>query len=140
MSTSHPSGVATEVNWTTLINNARINDSVSHCSASMDARNWSASWILIYVTSTLTPTLLRILIQFSDDGVTWWDFEEGLWASLCWEDVDTVSGVKKAYLLPLGGISNIRVCAIGTGTDANNFFDVTVKARQFTGSFGSAHA
>lgn len=128
--------------WTTLINAIRIDDDpTAYNSAALDVSEWSAAWILIDIDSTLAPTLLRVLAQYSHDGgTTWWDYEEGLWASLCWEDTDTASGINKAYLLPCGGIDDMRIRIIGTGTDAGNFFDVTVIARPFRGSFATGHA
>lgn len=134
--------IVTEITWTTLINNIRIDDDpTAYYSNGMDVTAWSAVWVLIDIDSTLAPTHLRILAQWSyDSGATWWDFEEGLWASLGWEDTDTAARINKAYLLPCGGIDLIRIGAIGTGTDATNFFDVTVRARQFRGSFVTAHA
>jgi hypothetical protein len=134
--------VISEVAWTTLINAIRLDDDpTSYNSAAMDVDGWSAVWILIDIDSTLAPTDIRILAQFSHDGgTTWWDFVEGLWASLYWEDTDTASGLLSAFLLPLGGIDTFRIRAVGTGTNAGNFFDVTVLARAFRGNFGVAHA
>lgn len=128
--------------WTTLVNAIRIDDDpTSYNSAALDVTGYGAVWILIDIDSTLAPTDLRILPQFTHDGgTTWWDFEEGLWASLFWEDTDTAAGINKAYLLPCGGIDSIRIRVIGTGTNAGNFFDVTVLARAFYGIFGVAHA
>ena len=132
----------TEAAWTTLIDAIRIDDAPTfYNSAAMDVTEWNAVWVLIDIDSTLAPTDLRVMAQFSDDaGTTWWDFEEGLWASLYWEDTDTAAGINKAFLLPCGGIDDIRIRVVGTGTDATNFFDVTVLARAFRGNFGVAHA
>jgi len=132
----------TEAAWTTLVNAIRIDDApTSYDSAGMGVTEYNAVWLLIDIDSTLAPTDLRVLPQFTDDGgTTWWDFEEGLFASLFWEDTDTAAGINKAYLLPCGGINEFRIRVIGTGTDATNFFDVTVLARAFRGNFGVAHA
>ena len=134
--------IRTEAAWTTLIDAVRIdNDPTSYNSGAMDVTEYSAVWVLIDIDSTLAPTTLRVLAQYSDDaGTTWWDFEEGLWASLYWEDTATAAGINKAFLLPCGGIDDIRIRVVGTGTDATNYFDVTVKARAFRGNFGVAHA
>lgn len=134
--------VQTQSDWTTLVDNVRLdNNPTQWCSEGMDTTGLSGLWVLIGVDSNGTPTLLRVLAQWSDDGgTTWWDFEEGLWASLCWEDQDTTSGINKAYLLPCGGIDLIRFCVIGTGTTAANWFEVTVKARGFYPAVPVAHA
>ena len=133
--------VITEAAWTTIIDAVRIDDDpTSFNSAAHDVDGWSAVWLLIDIDSTLTPTHLRVLVQFSDDGgTTWWDFEEGLWASLGWEDVGTGGGINKAFLLPCSGIDDIRIRVVGTGTNATNYFDVTVKVRAFRGGL-VAHA
>jgi len=128
--------------WTTLINAIVLDDDpTAYNSALYDVTGESAIWILIGIESTLAPTNVRILPQISHDaGTTWWDFEEGLWASLYWEDTDTAAGILKGYLLPVGGLDAIRIRAIGTGTDAGNTFTVTVRVRSFRGNVGGAHA
>jgi hypothetical protein len=134
--------VEAQAAWTTLIDDIRIDDDpTSYCSTAMDTTGLAGVWIEVLIDSTLAPTLLRILAQYSrDGGVSWGDFEEGLWASLAWEDTDTAFGIDKFYLLPCGGIDLIRICAIGTGTDAGNFFDVSVYARGFIPAVPVAHA
>lgn len=128
--------------WTTLVDAVRIdNDPTSYNSALFDVTGYGACWILVDIDSTLAPTTLRVLAQVSHDaGTTWWDFEEGLWASLYWEDTDTAAGINKAFLLPCGGVDSIRIRVVGTGTDATNYFDVTILARPFYGNFATAHA
>ncbi|MFQ5858981.1 MAG: hypothetical protein ACE5LU_25555, partial [Anaerolineae bacterium] len=125
--------VQTEATWTTLVNAVRLDDSpTSYNSANMDVDGYRGAWVLIDVDSTLTPTDVRFLAQFSDDGgTTYWDYEEGLWASLYFEDQDTASGVKKVFDLPLEGIDDWRIRVVATGTNATNYFDVTVKARGY---------
>jgi hypothetical protein len=116
-------------------------DPTTFTSEGLDVRGWQAAWVEIQIDSTLAPTDVRILAQYSiDGGVSWADFEEGLWASLYWEDTDTASGIRKIFLLPCGGVDQIRFVATATGSDATNFFDVTVIARQFRGSYATAHA
>ena len=134
--------VETEAAWATLINAIRLDDDpTSYSSAAQDSDGYAGAWVLIDIDSTLAPTDIRILAQWSHDGgTTWWDFVEGLWASLYWEDTATAAGILQAFNLPLGGIDTWRIRAIGTGTDANNYFDVTVLARCYRGSVGIAHA
>jgi len=127
--------------WTTLMTVVLDNDPTEYSSQPLDVSGESALWVLIGIESTGTPTNIRIQAQIShDDGTSWWDFEEGLWASLYWEDTDTATAIQKAYLLPVGGVDMIRIRAIGTGTDANNTFTVIVLARAFRGNLGVAHA
>jgi hypothetical protein len=127
-----------------LIDNVRLDDDpTSYTSGQLGVRGWSAAWVMIRLNSTSNPTNIRILAQFGyDQGgsvVDWYDFEEGLWGALYWEDTDVADGVNKIFLLPCGGVDYIRFVATGTGTDGENYFDVTVQVRQFRGNFGVAH-
>lgn len=135
--------VVTEAVWTILMN-AQIFDNVTTevDSDSHDIDSWGALWALIFIESANAPTNVRILAQWSHDGgTTWWDFEEGLWASLMWEDVDTgTPGVYKAFLLPCGGIDLIRFRVVATGTAAADTFTVTIRVRSFRGNFEAAHS
>ena len=134
--------VVSEKNWTTIINAVRIDDAPTAFNSSIvTVTGWSGLLVLLFIDSTLAPTNIRFIAQHSDDGgATWWDFEEGLWASLMWEDTDTASGVRKSFLLPCAGHDTVRIRAVGTGTDAGNYFDITVKVKAFRGSFATAHA
>jgi len=128
--------------WTTLIDAVRLDDAPTfYNSAALYIEGYSMVALLVSIDSTLAPTDVRLLAQFSDDGgTTWWDFEEGLWASLYWEDTATATEIHKAFVLPVAGFDHVRIRAVATGTDATNYFDVTVKARPFTGAFSGAHA
>jgi len=134
--------IYTEAAWTTIIDDVRIDDAPTFYNSAMQSTpGYAGAWILIDIDSTLAPTNLRVLAQWTNDGgTTWWDFEEGLWASLYWEDTDTAAGVNKAFNLPLGGIDDWRIRVVGTGTDAGNYFDVTVIRRCYTAAVGMAHA
>jgi len=128
--------------WTTLLDAVRLDDDPTfYNSAALDVRGYSMVALLVSIDSTLTPTDVRLLPQFSDDaGTTWWDFEEGLWASLYWDDASTATVIYKTFVLPVAGFDSLRIRAVATGSDATNYFDVTVKARPFTGAFSGAHA
>jgi len=117
------------------------NDPTSFYSIAYDVEGWSGLWVWIDIISTLAPTSVRILPQFSYDGaVKWYDFEEGFWANCCWEDLDTAAEIFKVLLLPCMGIKLVRFGAIATGTDAGNFFDVDVRVSPFRGNSVVAHA
>lgn len=127
--------------WATLMSAQVFNNVTTTAnSTEHDISTESALWVHIFVGSTLAPTDIRVLPQFEDDAAQWWDFEEGLWASLFWEDTDTAAGIYKVFLLPCGGQDNVRFNVVATGTDANNLFTVTIKVREFHGSFSVAHA
>ena len=135
-------GVKRIAGWTTLLDAVRLDDAPTfYNSAALDVTGYGMVALLVSIDSTLAPTDVRLLPQFSDDGgTTWWDFEEGLWASLYWEDTATATVIYKAFVLPVAGFDDVRIRAVATGTDANNYFDVTVKARPFTGAYMGAHA
>jgi hypothetical protein len=134
--------VRCEADWTTLMN-AQVFDNVT-TTADSNPHNtfeWSAMWVYVYVLSAGAPTDVRVQAQFQDGlGNNWWDFEEGLWASLYWEDTDTAAGIRKVFLLPCGGVWNVRFRVTATGTGVANTFTVTIRARNFRGNFGVAHA
>ena len=130
------------VAWTTLIDAIRLdNDPTFYNSDALDVEGYAMVALLVAIDSTLAPTDVRIVVQFSDDGgTTWWDYEEGFWASLYWEDTATATEIHKAFVLPVAGFDSMRIRAVATGTNAANYFDVTVKARPFTGAYMGAHA
>ena len=134
--------IRTESVWTTLMNAQIFNNVVTAAnSLTHNIVGNGALWVHIFVTSGGTPTDIRVLAQFSDDGgSTWWDFEEGLWASLMWEDTDTAADIRKAYLLTCGGQDLVRFRVICNGTTAPNTFTCTIGVRAFRGNFGVAHA
>ncbi len=107
-----------------------------------DVSGCTGAAVHIFIDSTGQPTDVRILAQFTHDParVLWEDFEEGLWASLFWEDSDTASGIRKAYTLPISGESTLRFRTIGTGTAAGATFRVVVVFRAFRGAYAVAHA
>jgi len=125
--------------WTTALD-AQLNVVATYTSPAYDISSITGAWVNIFIDSTGAPTNMRVLVQFSPDGVTWWDFEEGLWASLYWEDTDTASGIRKAFLLPCGGQDKMRFVVTGTGTTGAAYFDFKVSFRPFRGVYGMAHA
>ena len=92
----------------------------------------------VHIEAVGTPTTVRIVPQFLVDRSEWYDFEEGFWASLMWED--TVPPVNKVFFLPLMGVDIFHFRAIGAGTDADNRFTVRIKIRGFAGPSLAPHA
>lgn len=135
--------------WVTLIDDVELNAIVTGVhSEPYDVRGYSGCQVHIYVNSSGAPTDIRILPRFSPDydGVMppvdaiWSASEEGLWASLFWEDLDTADGEWKTYYLPCAGQDWVYFSARGAGTTAVNVFRVTVIVRKFRGPHGVAHA
>lgn len=132
--------ISTVGEWITALD-VTLNVVAAYNSHAFDVTSTSAAWVLIAIDSTGAPTNMRVLAQFShDDGVTWWDFEEGLWASLYWEDADTATQIHKTFLLPCGGQDLLRFRTTGTGTTADATFAVEVHFRPFRGTYATAHA
>ena len=121
----------------------RIDDLVAHQSSiTMDVHEASAVWIGLSVESTLAPTDIRFTPQFSygGDSAVFYDFLEGLWASMMFDDTDTAAGILRTYLLPCGGAYFLRFQTIATGANVGNFFDVRIMAQPFRGNFATAHS
>lgn len=125
--------VKSEAAWTTMIDGTVFDAApTSENSANMSVTEFAGAWVLLDIDSTLAPTDITFTPQFSDDsGTTYYDFQEGIWASMVFEDTQTASGIKKAFHLPLAGIDDWRISVVTTGTDATNKFTVTVKARAY---------
>lgn len=94
-------------------------------SSSVDCSRWRKFLLYLNVDSTLTPTDIRFIPQFSDDaGTTWFDYKQGLFASLYYEDADTASGITECFSGDVVG-RLFRLRAVATGTSAANKFTVT---------------
>ena len=129
--------------WAVLLNDVVIDGTPAAVnSESLDVSEYSALWIQLYVESAGAPTDLRIIAQFShNNGANWFDFVEGYWASLYYEDTATAApGIRHSFLLPCGGQDLVRFRAVTTGAGVGATFTVGVRARAFRGNFGAAHA
>jgi hypothetical protein len=127
------SPVVAQSSWATLINGTVFDDDpTEENSSAVDVSGYRGMWLELNIDSTLAPTDITFLPQFTDDdGTTWWDYQEGIWASMVFEDTQTASGIKKVFHLPLAGIDSMRIRVVATGTDGSNFFTVTVKGRAY---------
>jgi hypothetical protein len=132
--------VSYENQWIEAIDITLAATPTTYTSHAYSINSATGAWVMISIKSTGQPTNVRILAQFSNDGDVWWDFEEGLWASLYWEDVDTATEIHKTFLLPCGGQDMLRFQTIGVGTSAGSTFAVKVLFRPFRGAYGVPHA
>ena len=125
--------VLPEDSWTTLIDAVLLDDSpTSATSANMAVDGMRGAWVLLNIDSTLTPTDVRFVPQFSEDGgTTYYDYLEGVWASMYFEDADTASGITRAFYLPFAGVDDWRMYVVATGTSSSAKFTITVKARAY---------
>lgn len=134
--------ISVDDEWTTAIDVTLDAVPTNANSAAYDVTGCTGAAVHIFIDSTGAPTDVRVLAQFSHDpaGVLWHDFEEGLWASLFWEDADTAAGIRKAYTLPISGEDTLRFRTVGTGTAAGATFRVVIVFRAFRGAYAVAHA
>jgi len=129
--------------WAVLLNDVVIDGTPAAVNSdSLDVSEYSALWIQLYVESAGAPTDVRIIPQFShNNGANWFDFVEGYWASLYYEDTATAApGIRHSFLLPCGGQDLVRFRAVTTGAGVGATFTVGIRARAFRGNFGVAHA
>jgi hypothetical protein len=107
---------------TTLINAVRIDDDpTSYNSAAIDCEIKNKFLLFLNIDSTLSPTTLQIIVQFSDDGGdTWYDYKNDFFGDLLYEDTEVASGVKHCVSGECIG-STMRVRAVGVGTNSTNY-------------------
>ena len=98
------------------------NVTTSKNSESVETRNYKRFALFLKIDSTLAPTDIRFIIQFSNDGgTTWWDLQNDFFGDLRYEDTATATAIHEVLEGPCAG-RLLRLRAVGTGTDATNFF------------------
>lgn len=105
---------------------------------------WAGVWVDVFIDSTGAPTNLRLIARgagaIGGDPNEWFDFLEGFWASLYWEDADTASGVRQRFNLPLGAWRALQFRLVGIGTGAQAYFDVAIHVTPYKPAVGIAHS
>ena len=138
-----PGTITTEAAPTVLLPDTVIDGTPAFVNSNSHiVTGYGALRVYIYVLSTGAPTDVRVLPQFSpNNGAAWFDFEEGLWASLFWEDTDTAApGIRKDYQLPCAGEDLVRFRVTTTGAGPGATFTVSIRVRGVRGSIPVAHA
>jgi len=103
-----------------------INDLLHHVSPGPACAPFRKFGLYVFIDSTLAPTTLQIEVEFLDRWSNqWYQYKQGLFAALFWEDTDTALGIYEAFVGDVLGRA-IRVKLTGVGTDLNNFFTVSV--------------
>lgn len=122
--------------------NTRFNDNDAVTSQTIDVSGVSAAWVGLFIESTGTPTDIRIvpLLGFGGTPPRMYDFVEGLWASMMYEDTDTANGILHTYLLPCAGALWLQFRVVATGASAVNYFEVRITVQPFRGNFATAHS
>lgn len=119
-------------NIITLVDNVRIDDNpTSYTSAELAVAAWSYCLFYITIDSTLAPTDIQIILEFSNnDGSTWFQYRNDFWGDLRYEDTATASGINHCISSPLAG-SLMRVRVVGTGTTSTAYFDISVHVQPY---------
>lgn len=115
--------------FVTLIDNITLNDDpTSYNSAAQAVDIWRNFLLYLDVDSAGTDVhVVQFIVQFSDDGgTTWYDYKQGLFASLFYEDVDTADGVTECFSGVVHG-RDMRLRAVATGTSGTLTFTITAK-------------
>lgn len=120
----------------------RIDDVLDHRSQVIDVHDANAVWVNLSVDSVGAPTDIRFIPAHSYAGEPggFYDFVEGLWASMMYEDTDTADGIRHTFLLPCGGASFLRFTVVATGAAVAAYFIVRITVQPFRGNFATAHA
>jgi hypothetical protein len=113
---------------TTLIDGIVFDaDPTTYNSDNQDVSQWRNFLLFLDVASSGTPTTIRFILQFSDDGgTTYYDYLLDHFVWLGYEDQDTASGITHCYDGVCHG-RDMRLRAVATGTDGSNTFTVTAK-------------
>lgn len=109
----------------TLIDAVVFNSAAeAYTSAAVDCSGYRKFLIEMNVDVTLVPTDLNIQVQFSDDNATFYNYMNGPFGSLMYEDgagdkLECVSGDCLAQY--------VRLYILSSGCDATNKFTLTAK-------------
>lgn len=96
-------------------------------SAALDTYSRRRFLLFLDIDSANAPTTIQFIVQFSDDGGNdWFDYKQGLFASLFYEDTDTASGIQECFSGECAG-RLFRLRAVAVGTTAPNTFTVTAR-------------
>lgn len=116
---------------TTLVDNVRIDDDpTSYTSDELGVSAYNRGYVMLYIDSTLSPTTVQVEIEGSDGEDNWYPITNGFLGVWIYEDTATASGLYDSNHIELPS-EKIRCVITGTGTDATNYFDVTVKIQPY---------
>lgn len=90
-----------------------------------DCSQYRKAVVYLGVTVTNSPSQLRVIVEYSDDGGTdWFEYEDDGWGEKVF--LETTSYKKALRLETLG--REIRFRVVGTGTDATNTYSINLTA------------
>ncbi len=108
-----------------LIDAITFNDVIaSYTSASFFCEPYRKFALLINLDVTATPTDIVIRVEFSDDNAKWYQYMNGPFGDIRYEDS---AGDKLEAILGELRSSYVRLRAVATGTTAANTFKLTAK-------------
>jgi len=100
-------------------------DPTFYTSTSLDVSAYRRFELLITLSVVLAPTDIVIRVQFSDDNITFYDYMNGPFGDIRYEDT---AGTKTESISGECVANYMRVFVQATGTSAANKFLLTVKA------------
>lgn len=108
-----------------LIDAVTFNDVIaSYTSEKFFCEPYRKFTLLINLDVTATPTDIVIRVEFSDDGAKWYQYMNGPFGDIRYEDS---AGDKMEAILGELRASYVRLRAVATGTTAANTFKLTSK-------------
>ena len=109
----------------TLVDNIRFDDDpTTYTSVAVDALQFRKFILFVTKAVTLLPTTIEVQVQYSPDNVNWYLFTRGPFGYLAWEDT---AGTENEAIDGDVPARYLRVYVVAVGTDATNYFDLTVK-------------
>ena len=100
-------------------------------SDSLDCSKFRRFLLTLALLSASTPTDIRFIVQFSNDGgTTWFDYKKNEFVSLFYEDQDLATVQYECYAGEVAG-RLMRLRAVATGTTASATFTVTAKVELY---------
>lgn len=111
-----------------LFDSKVINSTTAQESDSIECAPFRKFGLFVYVdfTGTADTITLHIEVEFLDRWTgRWYTHKQGLFASLYYEEVDTVSGIWESFQGDCLGRA-MRVKLTGAGVSSSNYFTVSI--------------
>jgi len=107
-----------------LFETLKLDDTVKRYSRSYYAGAFRKFLLFLKIKSTSSPTNMRVIVQFLNpvDG-QWYDYPQGLFASLYYEATDTASEILECFSCDCLA-REVRIAVVGVGTDSTNYFTI----------------
>lgn len=82
--------------------------------------------LYVRIDSTGAPTTIQVKVEFLEKhGGEWYQYKQGLFSSLFWEDTDTASGILEAFVGDVLG-REMRVTLTAVGPSSTKYFQTSI--------------